>query len=213
MKLGNVLKTRAFIFVLLLISVASYSATPQEIDQANKKTQQKFAAWIPKGHEVLVLQEGDFKSKIGKGALMILEDKHGARKLLVFIEDANHQMQLTGQSNEVVLCNTCGGVMGDPFQDIAFGKNKFTVMHYGGSNWRWSINTTFAWSNIDKQWQLIEQEESSFIATNPENMRTCSFKPPKDFGKISLEQYNDQYEIVNKKSRKKCEDSVHLSVD
>ena len=213
MTLFNDLKIRALIIILLLINAASYAATPQENDRANKKTQQKFATWIPKGSAVLVLQEGDFKSKIAKGALMIVEDAEGARKLMVFIEDANHQMQLTGQSDVAVLCKTCGGVMGDPFEDISFGKNKFTIMHYGGSNWRWSINTTFAWSNIDKQWQLIEQEESSFIASNPENMRTCTFKPPKDFGKISLEQYRDQYELVNKKSRKKCEDSVHLSVD
>lgn len=80
-------------------------------------------------------------------ALVMLEDAEyvdysgeGYRKLFIVEkrETAETEWEILAQSNEIVLCYFCGGVLGDPFQNIEFTEAKLFVYHYGGSSLRWS---------------------------------------------------------------------------
>ncbi len=51
-------------------------------------------------------------------------------------------------NDRAVQCKTCGGVMGDPLQDMVIDTHgRLVVSYYGGSSWRWGATHTFAWKN------------------------------------------------------------------
>lgn len=114
------------------------------------------------------------------------------RTLMVVVRDAKNALRVAARSDRAVYCAACGGMMGDPFEGIAAEKGKFTVSHYGGSGWRWANESTFAWSRRDEAWQLVRVEEVSFHASEPEKEERAVFTPPKDFGKIDLEDFDPE---------------------
>ena len=114
------------------------------------------------------------------------------RPLLVLLRGADGKLRETARNERVVLCSNCGGVMGDPFVGIEAGPGTFTVMHYGGSSWRWSSNVRFNYSRKDRAWQLVRVETSSFHASDPEKEKVEVATPPKDFGKIDFKDFDPE---------------------
>ena len=82
--------------------------------------------------------------------------------------------------------------MGDPFQGVEVEPKTFTVTHYGGSAWRWSVDYKFAYSRKDDTWQLVKVEESSFHASAPDKGENKTHTPPKDFGKIDFADFDPE---------------------
>ena len=82
--------------------------------------------------------------------------------------------------------------MGDPFVGIEASAGTFTVMHYGGSSWRWSSNVRFNYSRKDKAWQLVRVETSSFHTADPDKEKVEVATPPKDFGKIDFADFDPE---------------------
>ena len=67
--------------------------------------------------------------------------------------------------------------------------------NYGGSGWRWSLGATFNYSKRDNTWQLVEVQTSSFHAADPENGEDKTMRPPRDFGKIDIADFDpDRFE-------------------
>lgn len=104
-----------------------------------------------------------------------------------------HELKVVKRSPRVVLCSSCGGTMGDPFASLEAGPGQFSVSHYGGSSWRWSNTFRFAYSRRDDTWQLVEVKESSFHASQPDKEKTRLYKPPKDFGKIDIADFDPEH--------------------
>lgn len=85
--------------------------------------------------------------------------------------------------------------MGDPLMGVTAGPGSFTINNYGGSAWRWEANFTFNYSRIDKTWQLVRVEHESFHAMNPDKVKQSVERPPYDFGKIDIADFDaDNYE-------------------
>lgn len=70
------------------------------------------------------------------------DDDLPARLLLVLFGTPTGY-SLADQTDRAVLCKSCGGMYGDPFQGLTIEKGTLSIAHYGGSNWRWRINSKF----------------------------------------------------------------------
>ncbi len=113
------------------------------------------------------------------------------RPLLILVRGADNKLSAAKRNELIVMCSECGGMMGDPFAGVSVAKNTFTVSHYGGSAWRWSVDYKFNYSRIDRTWQLVRIEEESFHASDPQKTRKAKIKtPPKNFGKVDIADFN-----------------------
>jgi hypothetical protein len=156
---------------------------------------------VLEGYFPIFLEKGDLNGDNREDYIMVLQmegensvDKE--RPSLILIRASNGSLHLAKRNDKVVYCEGCGGMMGDPFQQIRITKNRFVVSHYGGSAWRWSVDCTFAYSRRDDTWQLVRVESVSFHASDPDSdtKETTVHEPPRDFGKIDIADFDpDNY--------------------
>lgn len=152
--------------------------------------------FVPHGAQVVAHEAGDLNGDGRPDALLVTEapgdDGDGPRRLTLLVRGPNGTLQVAQHSDRVVLCRACGGALGDPFAGLTLQRHGFTVAHHGGSAWRWSTSARFAYSRIDRAWQLVAVEERSFHAAEPEKAQVQRHRPPKDFGKIDLADFDPE---------------------
>jgi hypothetical protein len=159
--------------------------------------------FVPSADEAtraIALESADLNGDGMKDYVLILEkgdppmDEDGfpknQRPLLILLRGKDKKLTEAARSETVVMCSRCGGVFGDPFSGLEVGRNTFTVNHYGGSSWRWTANYTFKYSRIDKTWQLVRVEKTSFHTSEPEKVTRKIMTPPKDFGKVNIADFD-----------------------
>lgn len=186
-----------FILSLTLICAAVLAVAAQETEL---KMPAEVAAFVEKDTKAIALESADLNGDGIKDFVLVLEDlkesdeaERGRRSLLILTGGANNKLTLAKRNDKgVVFCRTCGGIFGDPFASIEAGLKAFTVNMYGGSNWRWSYSYKFNYSRIDKTWQLVRVEESSFHTSDPEKIKTVVHTPPKNFGKIDIADFDPE---------------------
>lgn len=157
---------------------------------------------LPKGAQLLDWQNADLDNDGRPDVLLIHEaaEDDGQRTLLIALRQSDGRLNVVKRNDKVVFCRQCGGIFGDPYESLEAGKGRFTVNHYGGSNWRWAFSFDFAYSRRDKTWQLVRVDESSFHTSAPDNMKTRTYKPPRDFGKIDFADFDpDNFKGVGPK--------------
>lgn len=157
------------------------------------------AAFIPAGMRPIVYERGDLDGDGREDAILVLEARKAhdvdgmaqrLRPLLVLTRDASGKLRQRARNDRLVLCPECGGMMGDPLQDVTVERKAFSVSHYGGSGWRWSNLHRFAYSRRDDTWQLVRIEEGSFHASDPESGTETVRLPPRDYGKIDIADFD-----------------------
>lgn len=167
-----------------ILLLATLDDVPKEIER-----------FIPASHEVVAVESGDV-NRDGRGDYVLVvektTDEEGPRTLLVLTREADGSLRLARSGPKAVFCRSCGGVWGDPFEGLVVDNGKFTVLHYGGSNWRWGYSYTFAWSRRDQTWQLVRVESRSFHTSAPQDMTTTVHTPPRHFGKIDLADFDPE---------------------
>lgn len=155
---------------------------------------------IPDGYSIIDTCTGDLNQDEYTDLLLVLRqngedsiarkvDGPVKRKLLLLTGSAEQTYTLAAQSENVVYCNVCGGMMGDPYQQLVIKNGYFTVEHYGGSSWRWTRNITFKYSKADSTWYLHKDGGDSFHATDPEKV-TTKVRTVKDFGKVPFAEFD-----------------------
>ena len=163
------------------------------------------AVLVPAAHAPIALEKGDLNSDGLADLILVTEDTNGTtvgegagtylehrRALLVLVRTAAGSLRIAARSDRVVYCRECGGTMGDPFEGLTIDGTRFSVSHYGGSGWRWSNEFTFGYSRRDRAWQLVRVEESSFHAFEPDQKQETVYRPPRDFGKIDLRDFDPE---------------------
>lgn len=165
-----------------------------------EKIPREVQPFIEKSTRPLALESADLNGDGLKDVVLVLERQPAKpsdpeieeqqRPLLILLREQGGKLKLAKRNNKVVYCSTCGGVMGDPFMGVKTGAGQFTVSHYGGSGWRWSNEYTFRYSRRDATWQLVRVREESFHAAKADKPEKKSYVPPKDFGKIGIEEFD-----------------------
>lgn len=111
------------------------------------------------------------------------------RPLLLFVGGAGGTYTLAARTDNAVYCVDCGGMMGDPFQQVAIKKGYFTVEHYGGSAHRWTRYVTFRYDPASRTWLLHRDGHEHFHALEPARGTTTS-TTSKDFGRVPLAKFD-----------------------
>lgn len=184
--------------VILLLCLFMNSEANAESDYVDDtKIPEEIRSFILPDTRLLAIETADLNRDGLNDYLLVLEKpdvEEEQRPLLILLRLADGSLKLVKQNNRAVYCSSCGGMMGDPFQGVKAGKGTFTISHYGGSAWRWSVETTFNYSKKDKTWQLVLVQNDSFHAGDPEDVTSKSYRPPKDYGKIDLADFDpDNY--------------------
>jgi hypothetical protein len=155
---------------------------------------------IPDGYYIIDTCSGDLNldnypdylivlAQNGEDSLAKIGGEDIKRRLLLLTGAADQTYTLAAQSDNVVLCAGCGGMMGDPYQTLVIKKGYFTVEHYGGSGERWALTTTFKYAPADSTWWLHKDGVESFLVAEPEK-RIIEIRTAKDFGKVKFTEFD-----------------------
>ncbi|KQQ87881.1 hypothetical protein [Massilia sp. Leaf139] len=188
------------LFLAVLLSLLPHAASAQTLcarEPVDERAPAELARFVEPGSCLLRFYPADLDGDGTRDYLVVLQrgDDMGSRVLLVVGRGSNGALALLKKNGAVVGCQDCGGVMGDPFQELEVKGRRFTVSNAGGSRDRWSSSYTFAYSRRDKTWQLVRVEIDSFDVHAPDTSRESQVHvPPKDFGKIDFADFDpDNY--------------------
>jgi hypothetical protein len=201
---------RKFLLLLLLCAAARGAAAQVEELQVPAEVR----PFVEAGTKAIAVEAADLNGDGRGDFVLVLERENPAkdkddfpvnqRPLLILVRGADGKLSAAKRNERVVMCSQCGGVFGDPFEGVEAGRNTFTVNFYGGSNWRWKYSYKFNYSRLDKTWQLVRAEEISYHTSDPDEMKTRVFTPPKDYGKIDLADFDpENYKRPSKRGGRK----------
>ena len=152
-------------------------------------------SFIAKGFTILDSASGDLNKDGFRDVVLILKNSFEennadtTRPLLILHGNNSKTYTLAAKNEHAVLCQGCGGVLGDPYENVVIKNNYFSVEHYGGSNWRWTRIITFKYDLKTKQYVLHRDAGISYHTSDPDKtINTIANK--KDFGKLPFVQYN-----------------------
>ena len=189
------------IFCILVVILFLPAILAAQIDYvSDSKVPGEVKGFIPSGTKVLALESADLNGDGLQDYLIVLEKQKAnesdpdidtnQRPLWILIRNKGGTLEVVKKNEKAVMCSTCGGVMGDPFQGVEVGLKTFTINHYGGSSDRWALSYKFNYSRIDNTWQLIRVEESTFSTHNPDKVKKKIYTPPRDYGKIDIADFD-----------------------
>lgn len=156
---------------------------------------------IPDGYYIIDTCSGDLDhdnyvdylvllAKKGEDSLSKTSEENVKRRLLILTGTAEQSYTLAAQSDNAVYCVSCGGMMGDPYQQMVIKNGYFSIEHYGGSAERWTRTITFKYSAADNTWYLHKDGHESFNAIDPEQKGTKKILTVKDFGKLRFNDFD-----------------------
>ncbi|MBL7936492.1 MAG: hypothetical protein JNM51_11870 [Bacteroidia bacterium] len=156
---------------------------------------QDLKSFIPNGYTLLDSVSGDLNKDGIKDLVLILKNdteiemSDTTRPLLILHGNKNKSYTLVARNDHVVLCQACGGVFGDPYNNIVAKNNFFSIEHYGGSNWRWTRIITFKYDVKTKQYVLHRDAGISYHTSDPDKTTNIITKK-QDFGKLPFVKFN-----------------------
>ena len=140
---------------------------------------------------------GDTDGDGDDDALIVLQNSGGdvskfkPRKLIVLRRNSAGYLEKAVESADAILCQRCGGMMGDPLQQIRVGHGEFTLRFEGGSRELWSSEFKFEYFRGQGVWKLTEiffADTDRLEGTSKEQR-----KGPADFGEVSLQEFDAAY--------------------
>lgn len=183
---------------VVLCLILSCAAGQEEL-----KVPDEVRPFVEAGTKAIAVEAADLNGDGRGDFVLVLERENPAkdendfpvnqRPLLILVRGADGRLSAAKRNERVVMCSRCGGVFGDPFEGVVAKRNTFTVMFYGGSNWRWAYSYQFNYSRADKTWQLVRVEETDYHTSDPDKMKTKVFIPPRDYGKIDIADFNPEH--------------------
>jgi hypothetical protein len=191
------MKTKITLLLVLCFSVIGANGQTEEV-----KIPAEVKPFVEQQTKPITLESADLNGDGLKDYVLVLErenpsekDEHdfpkNQRPLLILVRGTDNKLSEAKRNEAIVMCSECGGMMGDPFAGVTVGKNTFTVTHYGGSAWRWEVNYKFNYSRIDKTWQLVRIEKTSFHAADvKKTLKRKIMTPPKHFGKVDIADFD-----------------------
>jgi hypothetical protein len=147
-------------------------------DESVRKLPKQVKQLFPKDYSVINMS-GDF-TPIAKGDLnndgridiaVVLSHKDESnweidmdsippRILMIFFstKDGNYRKAISRKG--VILCERCGGMFGDPFQEFKIENNVLSIVHYSGSSSRWGSTHKFKY--ISGDFYLVFKSEVNY---------------------------------------------------
>lgn len=154
----------------------------------------EWAPFVPDPSRIRMERRGDLDGDGDEDALLVLAPRPGAdarfdpRTLLVLLRGADGKFAKAIDNPDAIHCERCGGMMGDPLQDISIDKSGFTLRLEGGSRELWSQTFRFDYSRKDAMWMLVSIEEGG--ADRATGNAARKRRSVEDFGMIPLDRFS-----------------------
>lgn len=164
---------------------------------ANEVRQEGFKKYLPQDSKILDQYEADLNQDgltdiilvvAKKEENRILDGDAPHRSLIILFSGRNGYIKAM-ETDTVVYCKTCGGLVGDPYVGISVKPPFFTIEHYGGSAWRWNQYITFKYSKEHNEFILHKLGTETFHASSPEKIET-KIQTKKDFGVVKIQDFD-----------------------
>lgn len=174
----------------------SINNTEQEIFSFDLIKSKKISDFIPEGYLLLDTSYGDLNLDNYTDLILILKTKieedyvEAKRPLLILTGDEKGFFTLKKQNNNSVLCYDCGGIFGDPYEGITIKNGYFSIEHFGGSSWKWTLIITYKYLPEKKDWYLYKYGGESFHSLNIKDTKKKKVNTTEDFGEILFEDFN-----------------------
>ncbi len=125
------------------------------------------------------------------------ETGSASRRLLVLTKRGQDKYGIVNYNPGFILGAEEGGVFGDPYNGISIKNNTLSIVHYGGSNYRWGYVHEFAYE--DGMLKLVRfTEDDEFTGTGN------GTKAVYDFRDSNLKQYAEYLEGSSEKLIYEC---------
>lgn len=126
------------------------------------------------------------------------EPRSLARVVVLLGRTADGTLRRAARNDRALYHSDWGGAFGDPWAGIDVFPRGFTLRHYGGSAWRWSVSTSFEAIDAGGPWRLVRISTTSFHALDPQEPEEESFEAPAelepvDFRDFDLEAWPERY--------------------
>jgi len=153
------------------------------------------------GYEMLDFTEGKLDADQQEDAILILKLQQEdtittddpLRPFLLLTRQPNGKLKLTKRNDSLVMCRRCGGVFGDPYENIEIKNNGFIISFYGGSSWRWGYNYSFSYDKIKTNWFLVREEQMHYHNTEPDlNIKEAVIEAD-ELGIIPIEKFSSDF--------------------
>lgn len=119
---------------------------------------------------------------------LIYEVDYDLTRPLLIQEKIQDHFKTIARNDSLLMCGSCGGAMGDPFDGIEAADQSFTIRHFGGSRFRWTRNISIEFKN---GWQVVSDKGLGFDSLDPEaEEEIYEYTPIDSLGSISFEQFN-----------------------
>lgn len=196
----------AKILVLFLLCVTPGAVRAQERVPVVPTEVRPF---VGRDRAVLALESADLNGDRRGDYILVVESSapqtagNDLRTLIIITRRADGSLTSAKSNDRVVLCRTCGGAFGDPFDGVYAERNSFTVNNYGGSWQRWNVTYKFDYSRRDRTWQLVEIYRSEYDSHDPQDESSSKSKSltPRSFGKVDIADF-DPDQVARSMSRR-----------
>jgi len=191
------MRTKLKLFLTMLFLILLVDMSPGLAFSSEQKTPAEVIPFIKKTESLLYFTTADLNGDGLQDYLLILEEPGSEedgnlRELVILTRQDDRSLQLAKRNRKMVYCSKCGGGWGDPFdsENVITDTKTFSVDNYGGGGFRWSEGFKFNYSRRDRTWQLVEVTISTFNVNELDSEKTKIYRPPKDFGKIDIEDFD-----------------------
>jgi hypothetical protein len=116
------------------------------------------ARFVPNDAMIRMEKRGDLDGDGDPDVLLVLQEKPLAesapRTLMILRGVAGGSFEKAIENPDAILCQSCGGMMGDPLSDVNVNADGFALIFEGGSRELWSRTYSFAYSKTEGDWHL-----------------------------------------------------------
>ena len=116
------------------------------------------ARFVSNDTMVRMEKRGDLDGDGDQDVLLVLHEKLQAesapRGLTILRGAADGSFEKISENPNAILCQSCGGTMGDPLSDIEIHAGGFVLAFEGGSRELWSRTYSFTYSKSEDDWHL-----------------------------------------------------------
>ena len=100
--------------------------------------------FVPPGHKLVRSAWGNLDGDGIKDLVLVYESPkdENPRWLKVIFDPMSKNQKALPPFKGIVMCGTCGGPMGDPFDGLTVKGNRIEISHYGGTAQRWFDTVT-----------------------------------------------------------------------